>query len=99
METLTKENGTVKKTFRSGQGVKAQRYWKDAAHWYWIRSEYDLVTIHIGGKSASIDRVAFENVKSYIIEMIISEYKHNFVESTKDEFEGAYKKALKIINQ
>jgi len=99
MKTLTKENGITTKTFRSGQGVETQRYWKDSAHWFEIINQYDLITVYVGNKSASIDRVCFEGKKSYLVAMLTRSSKHCFSESTKEEFEEAHKKAEKIINQ
>lgn len=98
METLTKENGTITKTFKSGLGVKACKYWKDEAHWYNIINEYDVIKVHIGGKCAGVDRTCYEGIKSYIVEILTSNDENYFEESTKDEFNEAYKKALKIIN-
>lgn len=98
METLTKENGTITKTFTSGLKVKAQRYWTDKGHWFRIVTSYDLRTIYIGYKSASIDRVCFKGKTSYLVAMLTRKGGHHFKESSKDEFKEAYKKALKIIN-
>ena len=99
MGTLTEKTET--KTFKSGQGVKAQRYWKDATHFYKIINEYDLITVYYdrhNAEKALIERTYFKNLTSIIVETLMSEDEHFYEESSKKEFDEAFEKALKIIN-
>lgn len=91
---------TQTKTFMSGKRVKAQRYWKDASHWFKVVSENETITIYIDffKKSASIDRYYSDRLNSILLDSLSKNY-HGFAKSNKPEFEQAKKEALNIINK
>ena len=101
MKTAIKENGTVTKTFKSGQGAKPLRYWKDSAHHYKIINEREVIAIHISRdkKEMSVNKYrSLKDVSLFFYE-IVNGNKRGYYESTKEEYKTALKTALKIINK
>lgn len=89
------------KTFKSGLGVKAQRYWKDESHWYRIVSECEVITIYISydQKEATIHRYcSLKNVSLFLGELMDGN-KNNYCELTEKEYKTTLKLAIKILNK
>lgn len=97
MKTRTKKTAT--KTFMSGQGVIAQRYWKGASHWYQIRNQHDLIIVYMdySEKEANVSKCHYQ-VINFVLDELTKYNDHGYTKSSKQEFDDAYTKALKIIN-
>lgn len=83
----------------SSQEIKAQRYWKDVSHWYQVINKHSLITLFINDDStdARIERMYFLKT-NFVMAEIMKKDNHDYIKSSKSEFNIAYKKALKIIN-
>lgn len=101
METQTKETGTETKIFKSGQGAKPLRYWKDRFRHYRIINEREVAVIYISRdkKETSVSKHRSSKGVSSFFRAIVDGNKRRGHESTEEEYKTALKIALKIINK